>query len=477
MSLSVASTTPKPPASPAAPPIGATLNRLVRRLHFFAGVLIAPFLLIAAVTGGLYALAPSAEQVIYRAQLHTDSSGPAKSVAEQVRAAQAARPDLTVNGVWPATEPGDTTRVLFDDPSLGDSERLAVFIDPSTLQPLGELPSYGSAGALPVRTWLDHLHRDLHLGEPGRLYSELAASWLWLVALGGVVLWVMHVRKRRRTTGQGSLLRGLTRTRGRGATINRHGVIGIWLIVAFLFLSATGLTWSTYAGKNVSDLRSALSWTTPALDSSLTSAQVPAGGEHADHGGPGLSGHASGAAVDTVAGIDGALGIARANGVDGAVAVTLPTDAETAFTVAQRRVAWRASTSSIAVDPSRDRVVDLSRFADWPIAAKLSTWGIMLHMGLLFGLANQLLLLSVAIGLITMIVLGYRSWWQRRARTAKVGTAPSRGALRELPLWMSAAILVTAAAVGWFIPLLGWPLLAFLVVDTVVGSVKARQAS
>lgn len=32
--------------------------------------------------------------------------------------------------------------------------------------------------SLPLRTTIDRLHRDLLLGEPGRLYSELAASWL-----------------------------------------------------------------------------------------------------------------------------------------------------------------------------------------------------------------------------------------------------------------------------------------------------------
>ena len=480
MSTSVSSTTPQPPAppestAPGSPPIGATLNRLIRRLHFFAGVLIAPFLLIAAVTGALYAVAPSAEQVIYRAQLHTDSAGPAASVAEQVRAAQAVRPDLPVSAVWPATAPGDTTRVLFDDPSLDASERLAVFIDPVTLRPLGELPSYGSAGALPVRTWLDRLHRDLHLGEPGRLYSELAASWLWLVALGGVVLWVMHIRRRRRATGAGSILRGVAGTRGRARTVNRHGSIGVWIAVVLFFISATGLTWSTYAGEHVSDLRSALSWTTPTVDASLTGSPMPAGGEHAGHSMS--SGHGSGPSVDTVAGIDGALGIARANGVDGAVEVTIPSDDATAFTVAQRRVAWRASTSSISVDPSRDAVVDLNRFAEWPLAAKLSAWGVQLHMGLMFGLLNQLVLLAVMVALSVAIVLGYRSWWQRRGRTGRVGSAPSRGALRDLPLPLSAAILVGAAAVGWFIPLLGWPLLVFLVVDTVAGSVAARRTS
>ncbi|MBM7366923.1 PepSY domain-containing protein [Gordonia hydrophobica] len=451
--------------------MSTVLHRLVRRLHFYAGVLVAPFLLVAAVTGALYSVSPTVENLVYRAQLHTDSTGSAASLAAQVRAAQAVRPDLHLSGVWPATNPGDTTRVLFDDPSLGASERLAVFIDPVTTQSRGQLVSYGSSGALPLRTWIDRLHRDLHLGDPGRLYSELAASWLWLVALGGLTLWVMQIRKRRRATGRGSLLRGSPGARGRAATVNRHGVIGAWIVVALLFLSATGLTWSTYAGQHVTDLRSTLGWTTPTADASLTGGQAPTGGEHAEHGGHDMGGH-SDATVDAVAGIDGAVGIARANGVDGAVEVTVPTDDATAFTVAQRRVPWRASTSSITVDPSRDAVVDLNRFADWPLAAKLSTWGITLHMGLLFGLPNQVLLLTVMLALITLIVLGYRSWWQRRARDARAGTAPARGALRDLPLPLAAGILVVAAAVGWLLPLLGWPLLAFLVIDTVLPRVR-----
>ncbi|MGB6244223.1 MAG: PepSY domain-containing protein [Gordonia sp. (in: high G+C Gram-positive bacteria)] len=445
------------------------MNRLAARLHFYAGVLIAPFLLVAAVTGGLYALSPTAEQFVYRQQLHTDAVGSAKSVAEQVRAAEKVRPDLRLDAVQPATNPGDTTRVLFADPSLGESERLAVFIDPVTLESRGELVSYGSSGALPLRTWIDRLHRDLHLGDPGRLYSELAASWLWVVALGGLALWVMHVRKRRRATGSGTLLRGVAGSRGRGRTVNRHGVIGAWVVVFALFLSATGLTWSKYAGEHVTELRSALSWTTPSVDASLTGAGHAAGGEHADHGSAAMPEPTA----DRVAGVDGAVAIARANGVDGAVEVKVPADAETAFVVSQRRVPWRASTSSIAVDPSRDAVVDVNRFADWPLAAKLSAWGVQLHMGVLFGLPNQLVLLGVVGALIALIVLGYRAWWQRR-RGASFGAPPARGALRELPAPAAAALLAASAAVGWFLPLLGWPLLAFLLLDTAIGAARSK---
>lgn len=36
------------------------------------------------------------------------------------------------------------------------------------------------------------------------------------------------------------------------------------------------------------------------------------------------------------------------------------------------------------------------------------------HVGLLFGLSNQLALLAVAVGLAAMVVWGYVMWWKRR---------------------------------------------------------------
>jgi uncharacterized iron-regulated membrane protein len=59
-------------------------------------------------------------------------------------------------------------------------------------------------------------------------------------------------------------------------------------------------------------------------------------------------------------------------------------------------------------------VVDEVRFADYPVVAKLARWGIDGHMGVLFGWVNQLVLVAFGIGLITLIVLGYRMWWRRR---------------------------------------------------------------
>ncbi|MEV6822610.1 PepSY-associated TM helix domain-containing protein [Nocardiopsis dassonvillei] len=77
------------------------------------------------------------------------------------------------------------------------------------------METYGTSGALPARTWVDTLHRSLHLGDVGRLYSELAASWMWVVALGGVVLWA--ARNRRPRAGLRRLLLPGAGTSGGGA--------------------------------------------------------------------------------------------------------------------------------------------------------------------------------------------------------------------------------------------------------------------
>lgn len=451
------------------------IRPLVMRLHFYAGLFIAPFLIVAAISGGLYALAPTAEQWVYRDLVHTDSSGPTAPLTEQIREAQRVEPDLDVAAVRPAVESGQTTRVMFTDPSLGPSERMAVFIDPVTAASQGQEVVYGSSGSLPMRTWISQLHRNLHLGEPGRIYSELAASWLWVIALGGLALWVIRYRTLKRTTGSAALLMVDRNTKGRSRTLNWHGVVGAWIVVGLVFLSVTGLTWSRYAGENIAELRQSLSWTTPQMISSLTpDAEESSSSGHQGHG---TADH-SAAADDQIStrNVDEAgsvLSTARAAGVTGAVEMTIPVVPDTAMVVSQVRTPWQLETNSVAIDPAHGSVVDQSRFSEWPLAAKLTSWGIALHMGLLFGLANQLLLLAIALGLVTLGVRGYVMWWKRRPTRRRQGlglpTAPRRGALRAIHPAAALAVVIGAVLVGWFVPLLGLSLLAFVVVDVLIG--------
>jgi uncharacterized iron-regulated membrane protein len=434
------------------------LRGVVLRFHFYAGVLVGPFVLVAALTGVLYALTPQLESWLYHAELSVPVSGRQLPLAEQVRAARAGNPSGTLVAVRPAPEPGATTRVLFTEPGLGESERRAVFVDPATGRVTGDLVAYGTSGVLPLRTVLDKLHRNLLLGEPGRLYSELAASWLWLLALGGAVLWLTRWRADRRPRpGSGRAASGRRRTLG------VHGVVGMWVLLGAVFLSATGLTWSAYAGGNVSALQAAFGWSTPALTST-------GGTEHAAHDPATAAGTSDAARVDAV------LAEARAAGIDaGAVEIGLPAEPGAAWRVTEVGRGWPTQVDAVAV--ASGQVVGEVRFADYPLAAKLARWGIDAHMGMLFGWPNQLLLLAIGLGLVALVLLGYRMWWQRRPVRGSAftfGRPVARGQWRKASTPQVVTLLVVAGVVGWFVPLLGLSLAVFLAVDVLLG-VRARR--
>lgn len=492
--------------------VSGPLTHLLLRMHFYVGVLVGPFLLIAAVSGALYALAPAAEQVVYRDQLSATSPTQDVPLADQVATAGALHTTLPVTGVVPGAD-GATTRVLFSDPSLPSSSfSRVVFVDPSTGEARGDTVQYGSGQSLPLRTWISELHRSLHLGEPGRVYSELAASWLAPLAVGGLVLWWIRRRQerlrqeRRRQPGRAPMLRAGGPTEGRARTRTRHAVAGTWAVVGLLFLSATGLSWSQYAGANIGDLRTAMNWSTPALATGVPAGASAAAG-HEDHEAAGHEAHAvagheehaqhtadehaaalagdgggdhSGASLGgrgVGSGFDVAVATARSAGLSDPMQLTPPAAESAPWLVNETRRSWTVGADSVSVDARTGQVVERIDFADYPLAAKLTDWGIRGHMGFLFGLPNQILLAALATVLVGIICRGYAMWWARRPGP---GRPPTRGALLELarrrPLVTAVAVLVVAA-IGWAAPLLGISLVGFLVLDAALSRIPRRAAS
>lgn len=450
---------PRDPAPPADPSRG-WWRALILRLHFYVGVFIGPFILIAATSGTLYAISPQIEQRVFADQLNARTVGDPLPLTEQIATAQTLLPDLEVQAVRPASGAGDTTRVMFDDETLAASETRTVFIDPATAESQGVLVTYGTSGALPLRTWFSNLHRSLHLGDLGRHYSELAASWLWALALSGLALWATSRRR--------GVRRPTAASKGRARTRRLHGRIGVVLMLGMLALSVTGLTWSIHAGARITDVRTELSWLAPTVDTGVAGAS---GHDHHSHGG------GSNAALDDLEHIDRVLETARQGGIDAdTVEVGPPVEPDTAWTVTEVDRSWPTQVDAAAVDPTRMEVTDLVRFADHPFMAKLARWGIDIHMGSLFGLANQLVLMALGIALIVLVVLAYRMLWQRRPTRGNGLRLPGvypRGALRQASWPALAVIAVGAGLVGWFMPLLGLSLLAFLALDVLL-SIRAR---
>ncbi|GIG59917.1 membrane protein [Longispora fulva] len=467
--------------SPTAPPGAApeptrpiwSLTPLLRRLHFYAGLLVAPFLIVAAVSGLAYSVAPQIDDILYSDVLYSRTdTGPQRTLAEQVTAARTAVPDGTLTGVLPAD--GDkATRVVFARPGLGADYRRTVYVDPHTADVQGQLTTW--FGSTPAVTWLDGLHRHLQLGEPGRLYSELAASWLWLIALGGLILWWGRLRGRRRlrallTPEKG--IRGVRRTR------SWHAAIGVWTLLGALLLSATGLTWSTYAGDNFNTALTALRAKAVPLDTTLPGS-TGAPGMGGGHEGHGVSAAGADRAPTDPATFDRVLLAARTAGLTGPLEIGVAEEPGSAWTAAQVDNVWPVRRDQIAADPTTGAVTARASFADRPFLARLTTLGVQAHMGVLFGPANQIFLALTALGILTMIVLGYRMWWQRRPtradRRSRLGAPPVRGGWRGLPLWALIPGPLVVVAVGWAIPLLGLSLAAFLVLDLVIGTARRSR--
>ncbi|WP_460491598.1 PepSY-associated TM helix domain-containing protein [Dactylosporangium cerinum] len=401
-----------------------------------------------------------------------EPGAPQSLLSEQVAAAIAAHPTGTFSSVIPAAAPDATTKVVFMVPELGDKQE-TVYVDPYTGEIRGQLVTWW--GSTPLTTWLDDFHRHLHLDDLGVLYSETAASWLWVVALGGLILWCnrqWRIRgEKRRSRVEATLLYDTAAAKGVRRTRGMHAATGVWLVVGLLFLSATGLTWSDHAGANFTLALDSMHAGRPELVTTGATAGGAATGGHHSEGGA--------AAAGDPAQVDNVLHIARTNGITGPIEIGAPAEDGAAWSVVQNDNVWPVHFDKIAVDPVAGTVTHRVNYADWPFLAKLSALGIQAHMGYLFGLANQLLLAALAIGLLCVIFWGYRMWWQRRhhQRTAPrpVGAPLARGAWRKLRVPLLIIGILVTAAIGWALPAFGVTLAAFLILDIVAGLIRRRR--
>ncbi|WCG84398.1 PepSY-associated TM helix domain-containing protein [Pectobacterium sp. A5351] len=457
----------------------ATIVALFIRLHFYIGIFVGPFIFIAALTGTLYVLTPQIENRLYSHQLFTESQGTPHSLAEQIRTAQAviAHQGATLLAIRPAPAAGETTRVMFALPELGPSESRAVFIDPVSLENRGSEIVYGTSGILPFRIWLDYLHRGLLLGDIGRNYSELAASWLWVAALGGIVIWwstrhLSSAAKRQKLKNSQTTAAKTQRLR------HWHATMGLSLVLGLLFFSATGLTWSQWAGGNISAARTALGWQTPSVKTQLPEPMphndmmhghdmTMATDEHAEHHSSMPIGNVD---ASSPALFDEVLAAARHAGIDAnKIEIRPATKPHRAWTVTEIDRAWPTQVDAVSVNPDTLEIVDQTDFNTFPMAAKLTRWGVDAHMGVLFGLPNQLILAAFGLGLCAMIVWGYRMWWIRRPKSRHSANPVNTltAALLRVPIFHRLLIVLITVLLAMSLPVMGISLLIFLLIDTV----------
>jgi len=462
--------------APVAAPItsgGASLYRTVWRWHFYAGLIVAPFLLILAVTGALYLFNDEINDALYPHQRFVAEHRPDRPTSELIGAALSRFPGGSATRIDMPTAPGRTAQV-FVTPASGEPQR--VYVDPGTAQVLGTyIYTHTIVG------FADVFHGSLMLGDRGDAVVELAACWGLILVITGLYLW--WPRGRFRVVG--TLVPRLG-AKGRMFWRDLHSVTGVWTALLIAFLILTGLPWATVWGgllKQGTDTlgigypaNHRLHGATPATHAppvqtvkqaigeapwTLENAPMPVStapaDPHAEHRGGGM-----GMMMDMPMagiGLDGAVAILKREGMTTAYRLSLPsgaTGAYTAYTYPDRPEGQR----TLHIDQYSGRILGDVRFADYGVAAKAVELGVQIHMGNYFGRANQIIMLIACLGVILLSLTGPLLWWRRRP-------AKGLGAPREIaPLKLRTVALITLG-LGVIFPLAGASLIVILIGDAV----------
>ncbi len=428
--------------------------RTIWRWHFYAGLFVLPFVLLLSVSGSIYLFKPQIDRWEERDYRGLSLEG-AVSADRQLEAAEAAFPDASFNHYRLPEEPGDAAMVQM---GLPDGSLTEVFVSPQG-KVLGTLDP-----AERISNTVSRFHGSLMMGDWGDRLVELAASWTIVMILTGLYLWWPRPLR-----AAGTLWPRLS-LKGRPLMKDLHRVIGFWIAGFLLLMLASGLPWAGTWGSAFKWARGELGLVEGVQEWKIgAEKRVPAAPIAHDHG---AAGHApsrqaprpdmSSQSLPLAAFVERAEAQAMAFPV-----LVLPPHAPQRFgpptgnvwtvkSEAQNRPLVRSAT----YDPQTGAELSRSGFADKHPIDRAINVGIAWHEGALFGLANQIMGLIIAMALIALSVLGLLMWLKRKP-TGQLGSPPRGG---TLPL----KLVAVAVVLGLLLPLFGISLIAILLVEGAV---------
>lgn len=398
------------------------------RWHFHAGLLCIPFVLVLAITGSIYLFKPQIDAFADRGVDSLTLTGPRASGEQQIAAALASSPGSKLFVYEVPAEPDDAVRIHIYG---SDGAGRIVYVHPTTLEILKSVPHTARLTEI-VRM----IHADLMAGKAGALLIELAASWAIVMLGTGLFLWWPR--------GGSGLAGALYPRFNRGPRVfwrDLHAVVGVWISSLAMFLLITALPWTTVVGNEIGQLRG---WLAPApRDWSLSSTD-----EHAEH--------RRAAAMDAVAtplSVDEVIARIAPYRLDAPIRIYLPKVNQPHWRV-RSETQNRPRVRELHLDPASGAVLHEEGFANKTPLDKAINVGIAAHEGQLFGLANQLLGLFTALGLITLCVSATVMWWRRRPE-GSLGVP----AARVPDFRVGAGLWTGVVAVALLLPVLGASLL------------------
>ncbi|MHB0775102.1 PepSY-associated TM helix domain-containing protein [Halomonas sp. WWR20] len=432
------------------------IYRAVWRWHFYAGLIAIPFLISLAITGGLYLFKDEIDQWL-NADIVRVEAQPSPSVLpqQQLDAALAAHPGDAFRYVSSAA-PNLAAEV---DITTADGKQ-AVYVDPYTGEVTGTIPYRGSVMWI-VRT----IHSLNYFGETASLIIEIVAGWSILLVLTGLYLWWPRGQR-------GGVVTVRSSPSKRIFWRDLHAVTGLFVAGFILFLAITGMPWSTVWGSKVNELANGHNFGYPdgvrvnvpvseerlaereTTTWSLEQARLP---ESSPGSAPSIGLNQAVKAFDD-------LGLASG------YAVNLPSSPTGVYTG-----------SIYPDDLSQQRVVHLDQYtgkplldmsyADYGPLGRTLEWGINIHLGQQYGIANQLILAVACAGIVLLCVSSGIMWWKRRP-AGRLGIPPAPNDVRKLR-----GVLALLAIGGVIFPVMGASMVVMALIDAGVRRWKVRPTA
>lgn len=428
-----------------------SLYQSVWRWHFYAGLIIMPFLIILAITGGVYLFKPQIEAALYKDYYEVTPQTTVTTPSEQINTVEAVNPNAAVTSYRPSDSPDRSAEVGITE----DGKAYTVYVDPYENVILGKLED-----SFKLVNVFEKIHGELLMGTFGDRIVEWAACWALILIITGVYLGWPKMKGKSKIFGV--LIPRLNKGKKLRAR-DLHVVPAFWISLGLLFLILTGLPWSGLWGNNFQMLTTNAGvgyppsvWVGDAPASDVKTkeiADVPWSAEN-------LPVPISTNQQYTQLSVDDVVSIAEAEGVKPGYNIMIPQTKDGVFTLSAFPPKARDEVT-MHIDQYTGAVLADYRYDNYHTLGKVIAYGITIHKGTEFGIWNQIIGLLVLIGIIGIAVSGFILWLSRKPE-GKLGSpkAPSDKVMK--------GVIVLIIILGIIFPLVGISIIVVWLFDRFV---------
>ncbi len=207
------------------------LKKIFFQIHWFLGITAGLILSIMGVTGAIYSYEQPIQNWLNPASYTVQTEKQDKlTPAELYQHFQKTDPEMKINSITVAKDP--TASSSINIVKEGARKGYTMMINPYTAEVLPEIKGRE------FFKFIEQLHRNLTIGPVGKQLTGACTLMLIFFVLSGLYLrW-----PKKHSFKQWLMLK--PQLKGRNFLWDLHAVVGTWVVIFFLIIACTGLTWS-----------------------------------------------------------------------------------------------------------------------------------------------------------------------------------------------------------------------------------------